>query len=169
DRASERSGADRPARARRHDAGQQEGAERARQPRSKPMTDELQLPSYVRTDGVHPPMFSPEYRSTQIRSPKQKLVTLPNWLTEVTGPRYAPTTPTAADADLTAGHAGEPLGERIILTGRVLDSDGRPVPDTLVEIWQANASGRYHHKVDDHPAPLDPNFDGGGRCMTDSH
>ena len=95
-------------------------------------------------------------------------MTLPNWLTEITGPRHAPSPVTEADADLTCGHAGEPLGERIILTGRVLDSDGRPVPDTLVEIWQANASGRYHHKVDDHPAPLDPNFDGGGRCMTDS-
>jgi protocatechuate 3,4-dioxygenase beta subunit len=63
---------------------------------------------------------------------------------------------------------GEPLGERMILTGRVLDSDGRAVPDTLVEIWQANSAGRYAHRVDDHPAPLDPNFDGAGRCMTDS-
>jgi protocatechuate 3,4-dioxygenase, beta subunit len=128
----------------------------------------LELPSYIRPDGVNPPMSWPEYRSTQIRAPKQKLLTLPNWLTEVTGPRYAPSPVTEADADLTTGHAGEPLGERIILTGRVLDSDGRPVPDTLVEIWQANASGRYHHHVDDHPAPLDPNFDGGGRCMTDA-
>ena len=74
----------------------------------------------------------------------------------------------AADADLTMRHAGEPLGERIIVTGRVLDSGGRPVPDTLVEIWQANAAGRYRHRVDQHPAPLDPNFDGAGRCLTDS-
>src|SRR4029077_9576443 len=65
-------------------------------------------------------------------------------------------------------HGAAPLGERIILTGRVLDSDGRPVPDTLLEIWQANAAGRYNHRVDDHDAPLDPNFDGAGRCLTDS-
>ena len=64
--------------------------------------------------------------------------------------------------------AGEELGERIIVTGRVIDSDGRGVPDTLIEIWQANAAGRYAHRVDDHPAPLDPNFDGAGRCLTDS-
>ena len=93
---------------------------------------------------------------------------LPQGLTEVTGPLLGAERVTAADADLTAGHAGEPLGERIIVTGRVLDSDGRPVPDTLIEIWQANASGRYAHRVDDHPAPLDPNFTGAGRCLTDS-
>jgi protocatechuate 3,4-dioxygenase beta subunit len=75
---------------------------------------------------------------------------------------------TAADADLTTQHAGEPLGQRVIVTGRVLDSDGRAVPDTLIEVWQANAAGRYHHPVDNHPAPLDPNFSGAGRCMTDS-
>jgi protocatechuate 3,4-dioxygenase beta subunit len=75
---------------------------------------------------------------------------------------------TAADADLTTRYAAEPIGQRIIVTGRVLDSDGRPVPDTLVEIWQANSAGRYNHHVDDHQAPLDPNFDGAGRCMTDS-
>jgi protocatechuate 3,4-dioxygenase beta subunit len=86
----------------------------------------------------------------------------------VTGPLLGAERVTAADADLTSGHPGEPLGERIILTGRVLDSDGRPVPDALIEIWQANASGRYAHAVDDHPAPLDPNFSGGGRCVTDS-
>jgi protocatechuate 3,4-dioxygenase beta subunit len=74
----------------------------------------------------------------------------------------------AADADLTAGHGGEPLGERIVVTGRVLDSDGRPVPDALIEIWQANASGRYAHPVDDHPAALDPCFTGAGRCLTDA-
>jgi protocatechuate 3,4-dioxygenase beta subunit len=72
------------------------------------------------------------------------------------------------DHDLTRQHAGEPLGERIIVTGRVLDSGGRPVPDTLVEIWQTNAAGRYIHLRDQHPAPLDPNFTGAGRCLTDS-
>jgi protocatechuate 3,4-dioxygenase beta subunit len=72
------------------------------------------------------------------------------------------------DHDLTRRHHGEPLGERIIVTGRVLDGDGRPVPHTLVEVWQANASGRYAHAVDQHPAPLDPNFTGAGRCLTDA-
>src|SRR5205807_9783131 len=75
---------------------------------------------------------------------------------------------TAADTDRPTPHAGEPLGERIIVTGRVLDSDGRPVPGTLIEVWQANAAGRYRHAVDNHAAPLDPNFSGAGRCITDS-
>jgi protocatechuate 3,4-dioxygenase beta subunit len=126
------------------------------------------LPEYERPAGVHPPLNSPAYRSTALRAPGQPLVLLPQYLTEITGPLLGEGRVTAADADLTAGHAGEPLGERIIVTGRVLDSDGRPVPDTLVEIWQANASGRYHHAVDEHPAPLDPNFSGVGRCMTDA-
>jgi protocatechuate 3,4-dioxygenase, beta subunit len=123
---------------------------------------------YQRPVGVHPPVDCPEYRSSLLRAPKQQPVWLPHGLTEITGPLLGAERVTAADADLTTRHAGEPLGERIIVTGRVLDSDGRPVPDALVEIWQANASGRYAHHVDDHPAPLDPNFDGGGRCMTDS-
>jgi protocatechuate 3,4-dioxygenase, beta subunit len=128
----------------------------------------LVLPAYERPDGVHPPLDTPEYRSTLLRAPKFSPVALPQGLTEVTGPLLGAERVTAADADLTTRHAGEPLGERMILTGRVLDSDGRPVPDTLVEIWQANSAGRYAHRVDDHPAPLDPNFDGAGRCMTDS-
>jgi protocatechuate 3,4-dioxygenase, beta subunit len=127
-----------------------------------------ELTPYLRPEGVHPKLDSPEYRSTQLRAPRHKLVRLPHWLTEVTGPMYGADPVTAADADLTRRHDGEPLGERIIVTGRVLDSDGRPVPDTLIEIWQANAAGRYAHRVDDHPAPLDPNFDGAGRCLTDS-
>ena len=72
------------------------------------------------------------------------------------------------DADLTRQHAGEPLGERIIVTGRVLDDGGRPVPNALIELWQANAAGRYVHEDDQHPAPLDPNFTGAGRCLTDA-
>jgi protocatechuate 3,4-dioxygenase, beta subunit len=128
----------------------------------------LILPRYQRPDGVHPPLDYPPYRSSQLRAPTRPLVPMPQWLTEVTGPLLGPERVTAADADLTTRHEGEPIGERIILTGRVLDSDGRPIPDTLVEIWQANAAGRYAHRVDDHPAPLDPNFDGGGRCVTDS-
>jgi protocatechuate 3,4-dioxygenase beta subunit len=128
----------------------------------------LVLPSYQRPVGVHPPLDSPSYRSTLLRSPRRPLVPLPQGLTEVTGPVFGEERVAAADADLTTRHAGEPLGERIILTGRVLDSGGRPVPGTLIEIWQANAAGRYAHRVDQHPAPLDPNFDGSGRCLTDS-
>ncbi len=128
----------------------------------------LVLPPYERPAGVHPPLDSPEYRSTGLRAPRQRLVPLPHWLTEVTGPVLGSEPVTDSDADLTTRHAGEPIGERMILTGRVLDSDGRPVTGTLVEIWQANAAGRYAHRVDNHPAPLDPNFDGAGRCVTDS-
>ena len=128
----------------------------------------LILPRYQRPEGVHPPLDYPDYRSSQLRAPTKQLVPMPQWLTEVTGPLLGPDRVTAPDADLTTRHAGEPLGERIIVTGRVLDSDGMPVRDTLIEIWQANSAGRYAHAVDDHPAPLDPNFDGGGRCVTDS-
>ncbi len=93
---------------------------------------------------------------------------LPHRLTEITGPLLTgPLGP--SDHDLTTQHAGEPQGQRIIVFGRVLDSDGRAVPDTLVEVWQANAAGRYAHKVDDWPAPLDPNFTGNGRVLTDAH
>ena len=133
-----------------------------------PASGDLVLPHYPAVAGAHPPLDSPAYKSSVLRAPKQPLVPLPQRLTEITGPLLGAERVTAADADLTAGHPGEPLGERIIVTGRVLDSDGRPVPDTLIEVWQANASGRYAHGVDDHPAPLDPNFDGAGRCLTDS-
>jgi len=126
------------------------------------------LPAYQRPAGVHPPLDFPGYRSAALRHPRQPLVLLPHGLTEITGPVLGQGRVTAADADLTTQHAGEPLGERIIVTGRVLDGDGRAVPDTLIEIWQANAAGRYRHGADQHPAPLDPNFTGAGRCMTDS-
>ncbi len=129
---------------------------------------ELVLPQYESAAGVHPPLDTPAYRSSWLRAPRQPLVPLPQRLTEITGPLLGPERVTAGDADLTTGHSGDPLGERIIVSGRVLDSDGRPVPDTLIEIWQANASGRYAHQIDDHPAPLDPNFTGEGRCVTDS-
>jgi protocatechuate 3,4-dioxygenase, beta subunit len=129
----------------------------------------LVLPGYERpAPGVHPPLDSPEYRSTALRYPRRPLVLLPHRLTEVTGPLLGEGLITPSDADLTTQHAGEPIGQRIIVTGRVLDSDGRPVPDTLIEIWQTNAAGRYRHSREHHPAPLDPNFDGIGRCITDS-
>jgi len=126
------------------------------------------LPQYERPRGLHPPLDSPGYRSTELRHPRRPLLPLPHRLTEITGPLLGAERVTPADADLTTQHAGEPLGERIIVTGRLLDGAGRPVPDTLIEVWQANAAGRYAHPVDNHPAPLDPNFSGAGRCMTDS-
>ncbi|HEV7898563.1 MAG TPA: protocatechuate 3,4-dioxygenase subunit beta [Planosporangium sp.] len=128
----------------------------------------LLLPRYARPIGVHPALLSPEYRSTVLRAPSKPLVLLPHNLTEVTGPLLGSDRITETDNDLTRQHDGEPLGQRIIVHGRVLDSDGRPVPDTLLEIWQANASGRYRHPVDNWPAPLDPNFTGVGRTATDA-
>jgi protocatechuate 3,4-dioxygenase, beta subunit len=118
--------------------------------------------------GTHPSNDSPEYRSTALRHPTQPLIVIPHTLSELTGPVYPYGKIEATDNDLTRQHPGEPLGERIIVEGRVLDDGGRPVPDTLVEIWQANACGRYAHKVDTHDAPLDPNFSGAGRTVTDS-
>jgi protocatechuate 3,4-dioxygenase beta subunit len=94
-------------------------------------------------------------------------VIIPSTLSEVTGPAYGDSPIGELDHDLTRQHAGQPLGERIVLTGRVLGSDGKPLRGQLVEIWQANAAGRYRHEVDAHDAPLDPNFDGAGRCLTD--
>jgi protocatechuate 3,4-dioxygenase, beta subunit len=117
--------------------------------------------------GTHPPLDYPDYRSTVLRHPRQPLVPLPHRLTEVTGPLLGEGRVTERDHDLTVQHGGEPLGERIIVAGRVLDGDGRPIPNTLVEVWQANAAGRYRHDGDRHPAPLDPNFSGAGRCLTD--
>ena len=117
---------------------------------------------------AHPPYLFPDYRSTVKRAPSRPLVIMPHTLTELTGPVYGHESVREHDGDLTRQHQGEPLGERIIVTGRVVDEDGRPVPSTLVEIWQANAAGRYIHEVDRHPAPLDPNFSGAGRAVTDA-
>lgn len=118
------------------------------------------------SDG-HPPYDAPDYRSTKLRSPRAPLVILPHTLSELSGPAFGEGAVGEWDGDLTRQHDGEPLGERIVVTGRVVDRDGRPIRDTLVEVWQANAAGRYAHGNDRHPAPLDPNFSGGGRCLTD--
>jgi protocatechuate 3,4-dioxygenase beta subunit len=116
-----------------------------------------------------PPLDSPAYRSTRLRHPKQPLLHLPAGETELTGPRLGGERVTGPlDHDLTRQHAGEPIGERIVVSGRVLDTAGRPLRDTLVEVWQANAAGRYRHRADRWPAPLDPNFAGAGRCVTDA-
>ena len=133
-----------------------------------PAGSRLDVPAYERPSGVHPPLDFPGYRSTALRAPRRPLVLLPHRLTEITGPLLGAERVTPADADLTMQHEGEPQGQRIIVSGLVLDSDGRPVPDTLVEIWQANAAGRYRHERDQWDAPLDPNFDGLGRTMTDA-
>jgi len=108
----------------------------------------------------------PGYRSTRYRAPSRPLVPLPEELHSLAGPVFGEDAIEESDSDLTRQHGGEPLGERITVSGRVLDTDGRPIRGALVEVWQANASGRYRHQVDDHPAPLDPNFSGGGRCLT---
>ncbi|MGW0480597.1 protocatechuate 3,4-dioxygenase subunit beta [Nonomuraea sp. NPDC003214] len=116
----------------------------------------------------HPDRDFAPYRSSVLRHPKQPLISVKDPdAAELSGPVFGATDVTALDADLTRQHLGEPLGERITVQGRVLDRDGRPVRGQLVEVWQANASGRYRHQRDDHPAPLDPNFTGVGRCLTD--
>ena len=119
---------------------------------------------------AHPPNDVPDYRSTGLRHPARPLVVIPQTLSELTGPVYGYGDGAVGphDADLTRQHAGEPLGERIVIGGRVLDEDARPVADTLVEVWQANAAGRYAHALDTHDAPLDPNFSGAGRVLTDA-
>jgi protocatechuate 3,4-dioxygenase beta subunit len=115
-----------------------------------------------------PPYLHPDYRSTVLRAPGMPPVVLePEWFHRAAGPAFGRVPVAPGDADLTRRHRGEPLGERIAIGGRVLDEDGRPVRHTLVEVWQANAAGRYADPADDHPAPLDPNFTGAGRCLTD--
>ena len=118
---------------------------------------------------VFPPYLYAAYRATILRAPDQPLIDVPLTLSELTGPGPAVSAVTPADADLTTNAAtgGEALGQRIIVTGRVLDEYERPVPNTLIEIWQANSAGRYLHRRDSWPAPLDPNFLGMGRCLTD--
>jgi protocatechuate 3,4-dioxygenase, beta subunit len=120
-------------------------------------------------DGVHPPRDFAGYGSTALRHPKEPLVIIPHTLSELTGPVYGYGRIGPVDHDLTRQHPGEPLGERIVVSGRVLDDDGRAVPETLVELWQTNAAGRYRHASDQHPAPLDPNFTGAGRAITDAN
>src|SRR5688572_24522359 len=117
---------------------------------------------------TQPDYLFPSYKSTVKRSPTKALIAPPQTISEVTGPLYGPSDVKPEEADLTAQHAGEPIGERMYVTGRVLDENGRPIPEALIEIWQANAAGRYRHATDNHDAPLDPNFTGCGRVLTDA-
>jgi protocatechuate 3,4-dioxygenase, beta subunit len=122
-----------------------------------------------RDEAVHPPYDHPQYRSTHLRHPKQPPVPFEHTLSEVTGPGPSLAADWTEDADLTtnAGTGAPAIGERIIVTGRIFDEDGTALPDTVLEIWQCNAAGRYIHEHDRHPAPLDPNFIGTGSCITD--
>jgi protocatechuate 3,4-dioxygenase, beta subunit len=123
---------------------------------------------YPRTPpGSQPEYASPDYKSTALRAPSFPLIRLPHSLSELTGPVYGHNPIGPTDNDLTLHFPEPPQGERIIVAGRILDEDGRGVPHAMVELWQANAAGRYRHKRDDHPAPLDPNFLGAGRMITD--
>src|SRR5258705_12043879 len=118
--------------------------------------------------GQHPPNRFDAYKSTTGRSPGKAAIALPQTLSEITGPLLQTEHLDTNENDLTRQRMAEPLGERIIVQGRVLDEDGKPVPNALVEIWQCNAAGRYHHPGDQHDAPLDPSFYGGGRARADS-
>jgi protocatechuate 3,4-dioxygenase, beta subunit len=127
------------------------------------------VPGYRRPyPGTQPNHLHPPYASSIKRSPKQPLVYMPHTLSEVTGPVFGDESVDVKANDLTRQHSGDPVGPRIIVSGRVLDENSRPVPNALIEIWQANSAGRYLHKVDQHNAPLDPNFSGSGHTLTDS-
>ena len=118
--------------------------------------------------GTQPPLLFPAYRSTLRRAPSEPAIRLPESLSDLTAPVYGWWPIGETDNDLTRQRVEEPHGQRIIVAGRVLDEDGRAVAGALVEVWQANAAGRYRHVKDDHPAPLDPNFTGAGRTITDA-
>lgn len=125
---------------------------------------------YPRDRSWHPPALTPGYKTSVARSPRQPLLSLEQTRSETTGPVFRPDDLGPLDDDLTRNYAhdGLPIGERIIVHGQVLDENGRPVPHTLIEIWQANAGGRYRHVNDSYLAPLDPNFGGCGRALTDA-
>ena len=117
---------------------------------------------------TQPEYLYPPYRSTVKRSPTKPLVLLPHTLSEITGPVFGSDDVKPGDSDLTNQHKGQPLGERIAVSGRLLDENSKPIANALIEMWQCNSAGRYRHVVDDHDAPLDPNFTGWGRVLTDA-
>ena len=126
---------------------------------------------YQRDRTWHPPALAPDYKTSVARSPRLPLLSLQTSASELTGPTFGHNDIAALDNDLIRNyaHGGTPIGERILVHGRVLDENARPVPHTLVEIWQANAGGRYRHKKDSYLAPIDPNFGGCGRTLTDEN
>jgi protocatechuate 3,4-dioxygenase beta subunit len=126
---------------------------------------------YQRDRSIHPPAYTPDYKTSVLRSPKNALISLANTLSEVTGPAFSRDELGPLDHDLILNFAkdGQPIGERIIVHGHVLDENARPMRGALVEVWQANAGGRYRHKVDQYIAPIDPNFGGCGRTLTDEN
>jgi len=126
---------------------------------------------YQRDRLWHPPAHAPNYKTSLPRSPRQALLSVQGSMSELTGPAFGHTDIAPLDNDLIKNYAktGDPVGERIIVHGRVMDENGRPVPNSLVEIWQANAGGRYRHKKDMYLAPIDPNFGGCGRTLTDEN
>jgi protocatechuate 3,4-dioxygenase, beta subunit len=130
------------------------------------MTAEL----FQRDREWQPPAYTPIYKSSVTRSPNLPLLSLEMTASELTAPRFGHGDIDPIDGDLIANYAktGDPIGERIIVYGRVLDENARPVPHTLVEVWQANAGGRYRHRNDTYFAPIDPNFGGCGRVLTDA-
>lgn len=129
-------------------------------------------PYYQRDRQWHPPAKAQDYKTSVARSPQYSMISLETTVSEMTGPVFGHNDIDPGDSDLLVNYAkpGEsPIGERIILHGLVLDENGKPVPETLVEIWQANAGGRYRHKKDTYLAPIDPNFGGCGRTLTDEN
>ncbi|SHH95096.1 protocatechuate 3,4-dioxygenase subunit beta [Marivita hallyeonensis] len=124
---------------------------------------------YPRDMSIHPPALAPDYKTSVTRSPQFARISLEQTISDITGPTFGHGDIAPGDHDLLSNYAktGDPIGERIIVHGRVLDENARPVPNTLVEVWQANAGGRYRHKKDSYLAPIDPNFGGCGRTLTD--
>mgnify|MGYP003575045537 CR=1 FL=1 len=126
---------------------------------------------YQRDRTIHPPALTPDYKTSVLRSPQNALISLQNSLSEITGPVFRGEELGALDNDLILNYAkdGQPIGERIVVHGFVHDENGRPLRNALVEVWQANAGGRYRHKKDQYIAPIDPNFGGCGRMLTDDN
>jgi protocatechuate 3,4-dioxygenase, beta subunit len=127
---------------------------------------DAEIATHGGSPGSQPRLDYAPYRSSALRHPSAPAVTVDPEGVELWAPVFGHQDVGDLEADLTVQHRGEPLGERMVVAGRVVDGEGRPVPGQLVEIWQANASGRYIHQRDQHPAPLDPNFTGAGRCLT---
>ncbi|CTQ51185.1 protocatechuate 3,4-dioxygenase subunit beta [Jannaschia donghaensis] len=132
------------------------------------MTDVFTGRLTPRADGLHPPPLAPAYRSTALRSPRHAPIRMPSTTTEETGPVFGHDMIAPLDHDLTANFgSGGAIGEQVFVMGHLRDEGGRPIAGALIEVWQANAGGRYRHARDGYLAPLDPGFGGCGRCLTD--